>query len=237
MTKIEYINSIDKNVLLQIAEKSKSITEICSHIGLSNKYIKSVRDRLINEKFDLSILDKKKRQYLKEWNFKPFSFDEVFIENSKTHRGCIKRRIIKDNLIEYKCKICKCEPIWNGIKLVLILDHINGIRNDHRLENLRFLCPNCNSQTETFAGKNCAYKGKLCSCGNKIHAKSITCKQCSFKNRSSSIPNKHILEQLVKEKPLSKIAIEYNVSDKAVAKWCKKYNIEKPKIGYWITNK
>lgn len=47
MTKIEYINSIDKNVLLQIAEKSKSITEICSHIGLSNKYIKSVRDRLI----------------------------------------------------------------------------------------------------------------------------------------------------------------------------------------------
>lgn len=51
MTKIEYINSIDKNVLLQIAEKSKSITEICSHIGLSNKYIKSVRDRLINEKF------------------------------------------------------------------------------------------------------------------------------------------------------------------------------------------
>ena len=44
----------------------------------------------------------------------------------------------------------------NGLdkKLSLQLDHINGINNDHRIENLRFLCPNCHSQTETYAGKN-----------------------------------------------------------------------------------
>lgn len=39
-------------------------------------------------------------------------------------------------------------------ELILELDHINGIRNDNRLENLRFLCPNCHSQTPTFKGRN-----------------------------------------------------------------------------------
>jgi 5-methylcytosine-specific restriction endonuclease McrA len=44
--------------------------------------------------------------------------------------------------------------MWNNKKLVLQVDHINGINDDNRLENLRFLCPNCHSQTETFSKKN-----------------------------------------------------------------------------------
>ena len=43
---------------------------------------------------------------------------------------------------------------WLGNPLALQLDHINGVNNDHRLTNLRFLCPNCHSQTDTYAGKN-----------------------------------------------------------------------------------
>lgn len=48
-------------------------------------------------------------------------------------------------------------PTWNGKPLILTLDHRNGISNDHRLENLRWLCPNCNSQTETFCGRRKKY--------------------------------------------------------------------------------
>lgn len=81
---------------------------------------------------------------------KKYQTHEIFIENSNVLRRDIKRRIIKDNLIEYKCEVCKMKPIWQNKKLVLILDHINGINNDNRLENLRFLCPNCNSQQKTF---------------------------------------------------------------------------------------
>ena len=58
--------------------------------------------------------------------------------------------------MEYKCsgKDCCNKGEWLGKPLVLQLDHINGVRDDHRLENLRFLCPNCHSQTDTYGGKN-----------------------------------------------------------------------------------
>lgn len=83
---------------------------------------------------------------------------EAFVENSKVSRGNIKNRIIYDNMLDYKCSECNVTNIWNGKELNLHLDHINGIHNDHRLENLRFLCPNCHSQTHTYAGRNKAYK-------------------------------------------------------------------------------
>lgn len=80
--------------------------------------------------------------------------EETFIENSTVGRKHVKAKIIKQELLKYQCDICKNEGEWNGEKLVLQLDHINGKNNDNRLENLRFLCPNCHSQTATYAGKN-----------------------------------------------------------------------------------
>lgn len=55
---------------------------------------------------------------------------------------------------EYKCEGCGIGPEWNNKKLTLQVDHINGVNYDHRPENLRFLCPNCHSQTDTFCWKN-----------------------------------------------------------------------------------
>jgi hypothetical protein len=68
-------------------------------------------------------------------------------------RASVRKTIINDNLIPYKCNECEIND-WNGKKLSLHLDHINGKNGDHRLENLRFLCPNCHSQTDTYTGKN-----------------------------------------------------------------------------------
>lgn len=78
---------------------------------------------------------------------------KIFIENSTYANECVKNRIIQSDLIEYKCSKCGIDS-WNGETIVLDLDHINGIRNDDRLENLRFLCPNCHSQTDTYKGRN-----------------------------------------------------------------------------------
>ena len=68
-------------------------------------------------------------------------------------RASVRKTILKENLIEYKCDICQIDT-WNNKKLSLHLDHINGKNSDHRLENLRWLCPNCHSQTTTYTGRN-----------------------------------------------------------------------------------
>ena len=79
---------------------------------------------------------------------------EVFVENSTYARHNLKRRILNQNLIEYRCACCGVDAVWNGKPMPLILDHINGVNNDNRLENLRFVCSNCDSQLDTYKSKN-----------------------------------------------------------------------------------
>lgn len=79
--------------------------------------------------------------------------DDILKENCKHQRSVLRRFVLKNNLIPYKCAICGCTE-WNGKTLSLELDHINGINNDNRLSNLRFLCPNCHSQTTTYGSRN-----------------------------------------------------------------------------------
>ena len=79
---------------------------------------------------------------------------EVFVENSTYARHNLKRRIIEQSLLKQKCSICGMPPEWNGKPMSLVLDHINGINNDNRLENLRFVCHNCDSQLPTYKSRN-----------------------------------------------------------------------------------
>lgn len=83
------------------------------------------------------------------------SDDEVFVEHSTYARHNLKSRIRKRNMIEYVCAICGMGPEWNGKPMPLILDHINGVHNDNRLDNLRFVCSNCDSQLDTYKSRNC----------------------------------------------------------------------------------
>ncbi|GAC1540232.1 MAG: hypothetical protein NVS2B17_16310 [Candidatus Velthaea sp.] len=80
-----------------------------------------------------------------------FTIDELAVKRS--NRGIIKRRLLAAGHLRDVCMICGIFD-WQGKPLTLQIDHINGKRLDYRLENLRMLCPNCHSQTETFAGRN-----------------------------------------------------------------------------------
>ena len=87
--------------------------------------------------------------------FGPYKSDEeVFVADSSYPRCHLKARILKKKLIPYECSICGLGPQWNNKPMPLILDHINGINNDNRLENLRFVCSNCDCQLPTYKSKN-----------------------------------------------------------------------------------
>lgn len=77
--------------------------------------------------------------------------ENIFVENSTARQSTLRKWYLKGNYTEYKCAICGLPPIWQGKELTLTLDHINGKNTDDRLENLRWICPNCDRQLPTYS--------------------------------------------------------------------------------------
>lgn len=214
---------IPLNELKELVKNSNTIGSILKAFGMQNQggNYKTLKRRLDEENIDYSHIKSgfganKGRKF----DIKPLDFEELFIENSPHSRGTVKKYIIKNNLIPYKCSCCSFEGKWQGKDLVLILDHINGINNDHRLENLRFLCPNCNSQQNTFAGRNRQKRNKkyCVECGKEINKKSHI-------NRISKRPPRNELLKDILTMSNVKIGLKYNVSETSVRKWRKFYDI------------
>jgi len=83
----------------------------------------------------------------------PKPLEDVLKENVNYASHRLRKRLVAAGIFENKCFICGASD-WLGHKLSLHLDHINGVHDDNRLENLRLLCPNCHSCTPTYCGKN-----------------------------------------------------------------------------------
>ena len=137
---------------------------------------------------------------------------EIFSLNTHS-RSLVRKRILQENIIPYECNFCSNKGEWNSKKIALILDHINGIRNDHRIENLRFLCPNCNATLPTHC---------VGAKGNKVHEpkikKSTPRPMCrKVKNR----PTKEELLEMIAKTSYSAVGRVFGVSDNAVRKWIK----------------
>lgn len=145
------ISVLNNEVLLrEVVKKYNNAAQILEEFGLnvgSSNYV-TLRKYCKKYNIDIQITGKNKRKRSRT------SIENFFIKNSQTARHAIKSRIIDEKLIEYKCISCGLKNEWNNKKLSLQLEHINGINNDNRLENLAFICPNCHSQTSTYAGKN-----------------------------------------------------------------------------------
>ncbi len=65
----------------------------------------------------------------------------------------LRIRLIREGYKEHKCEICN-NSTWNDMPISLELNHIDGNRHNHLLDNLEIICPNCHAQTETYRAKN-----------------------------------------------------------------------------------
>jgi hypothetical protein len=149
---------------------------------------------------------------------------DILVENSSYSRTHLKSRLYSEGLLERKCCLCGQDENWNDMKISLILDHINGINNDNRIENLRIVCPNCNAGLDTFAGRNTkkAKKKHYCICGSEKDRNASRCRKCFFIARQKI--KRPPIEELIKEVEefgYSATGRKYGVSDNAVRKWIK----------------
>lgn len=112
--------------------------------------------------------------------------NEILVRSSPyTNTSNLKKRLLTANLLQYHCSKCGISD-WQNEPLSLHLDHINGISDDNRIENLRLLCPNCHSQTPTYAGRAKKKHWPCKDCGTHISKKAARCKPCSYITRTGS---------------------------------------------------
>jgi hypothetical protein len=169
---------------------------------------------------------------------------EVLVENSTYHRGHLKDRLFFEGIKDRRCEMCGQGEVWRGRVMSLILDHINGIANDHRLENLRVLCPNCAATLDTHCGRKNRRPPieRVCQwCERVFVVKYPSHRYCSSRcghhappppgpkpeTRKVERPPYEQLLREIAETNYSAVGRKYGVSDNAIRKWVRWYERER----------
>jgi 5-methylcytosine-specific restriction endonuclease McrA len=234
---------IDKDELQKILDSSNTYGEVLEFFKMSQSCGNYKTLNQVIKEYDLSLSKINEQRIIKASNhtktnsFNKRNDEDIFCKNSTyLSRGGIKKRLLLKGF-DYECAECKINDIYNDKPISLQLDHINGINDDNRLNNLRFLCPNCHSQTETFSGKR-HKKTNYCECGNIISNKANFCFICRpTKPTKIDWPSVEEMSKLVWEKPATHLSKDLGISDVAIKKFCIKNTINVPPKGYWLKKK
>ncbi len=146
-----FVAAYSEAELRALAPRVTSLTAILRHFGLrpAGGNFRLLRRRI--EEWDISIdhfagpADPPRRVAV--------ALSEVLIEGSPYSRKHLKKRLYEAGLKQRHCELCGQGEEWRGAHMSLILDHINGIGDDNRLENLRIVCPNCAATLDTHCGR------------------------------------------------------------------------------------
>jgi hypothetical protein len=164
----------------------------------------------------------------------------ILIEHSTFSRGHLKKRLFAEGVKQHVCELCGQDELWRGRRMSLILDHINGVANDNRIENLRIVCPNCAATLDTHCGRNKRLLRECVVCGREFRAQAPDQRHCSHSCGGRSVashaaaraartverpPYEQLLQE-IEEMGWSAVGRKYGVSDNAVRKWVRWYEAE-----------
>jgi len=161
--------------------------------------------------------------------------EQLLVDGRFVKSAALKERLYDAGLKERRCELCGQGEQWNGRRMSLILDHVNGVRTDNRVENLRVVCPNCNATLDTHCGRNATLlvERSCAHCGGAFRprfAKQRYCSRaCGSRWDRRGRPQPHLrravrppYEQLLAEiAELGYVGVgrKYGVSDNAIRKW------------------
>jgi hypothetical protein len=146
------VYNISDEDFVDLIDTSTSYSEVLRYFGLSTNggcSSKPLKNRIEELNLDVSHFKGSSKDSQTR-----YTLEEILVENSPyQNRTSLKSRLLKEGILINECYSCGIDS-WLDKPLSLQLDHKNGKNNDNTVDNLRLLCPNCHSQTETYAGKN-----------------------------------------------------------------------------------
>lgn len=151
------MEAVGKKRIQEIIGTSTSIASVLNAIGVAD--IRNNRMNFVTacENFGISVpkYDRKKSCIVKIWNCENTLVDFTDSKKALPSNSTIKKYYLEAVTPDiHNCSICNALDRWENKPLMLQLDHIDGNKKNNLLSNLRLLCPNCHSQTETFVRKN-----------------------------------------------------------------------------------
>lgn len=145
----------------ELVTKSYSISDILRFFGPN--YLRGGSRRILQKRIDELNIDTSHIAKGMGWrsirlgfsNPQKYDLDDILVgKHSEYKPNRLKHRLYEAGLKQRICEECGLDEEWNGKPITLQLDHVDGNSTNHLLDNLKILCPNCHSQTDTFAGRN-----------------------------------------------------------------------------------
>ena len=214
---------MDKYELEKVVKESKTKTECLKKMGLraAGGNYKTITKYIEEYQIDTNHFDahQARIEKINQLNSeKKIPMKDILVSGSTYNRAQLKQRLYDENLKTRQCELCGQGEIWKGKKMSLIIDHINGIWNDNRIENLRIVCPNCNATLPTHCGKN---KTNIVGEDKIDGRKVMTETKLRFYENSRRIqrPDYKTLKNEIETLGYVKTGKKYGVSDNAIRKW------------------
>lgn len=198
------IYQIDDDIVKDVIASSFSIREVACKLNLrlNGSAYPAFKKYVIEKSISVShFLGKANNVGLKHKG--GYDRNKILSKKSKSRSGTLRNALLLSGRAE-RCEGCKLGNIWQDSPIVLEVDHINGNNSDNTLDNLRFLCPNCHSQTPTFRGRG----------------KNSGVKKVSDEQLLSALLEKHNIRQALKHVGLAAKGGNYNRAKKLLSRSC-----------------